>query len=388
MQTQPARNPASVPVRLLCVNNGLFNGNGSVLRTSRHTGEFLLDLAARVERVTLAQGFADLGDDGTLSDFDVAAQDRIRVSAVPFDLASPARKVKSYLAALGWIVRETRDAGFVYLFLPGHFPMLFAIAARILRRPYGIYLRGEMGKSARRLTLGAARFALAASPLLRDQAARHCPRSDIVAPMIDFEASDVAAPRPVRQTPPWRLLFVGRLEPEKGIEDLLVAFRLLRSRGVDCRLDVVGGGGVLLEKARAAARAEDRLVVHGLVRDRSLLGELFRAADLLVLPTHSEGFPRVLYEAMIHGTPIATTFVGGIPGLMRDGENCRRIPVRDPDGTAGVIEGLLSDSALRERLAAAGRAMMLELLAPGRPRHAQQVVDRIVETRRVPEARS
>ena len=60
-------------------------------------------------------------------------------------------------------------------------------------------------------------------------------------------------------------------------------------------------------------------------------------ADALVFPTHHEGFPRVLLEAMTKSCPVFTTMVGGIPGIMRTDDNCFEIPVKDPQGIATKI---------------------------------------------------
>jgi glycosyltransferase involved in cell wall biosynthesis len=85
----------------------------------------------------------------------------------------------------------------------------------------------------------------------------------------------------------------------------------------------------------------------------------------------------VLYEAMSYATPVLTTFVGGIPSLMKDGENCLRIEVKDAAGLAATIEHALSAPELRLRISAGGIATMRRLLAERRKSHAEQVAERL-----------
>jgi glycosyltransferase involved in cell wall biosynthesis len=150
----------------------------------------------------------------------------------------------------------------------------------------------------------------------------------------------------------------------------------LRARGVAVVLQLVGGGPEL-EGIRAAAAGVPEVSFLGVVSDRERLRALFRNADLFVLPTHTEGFPRVLYEAMSYATPVLTTFVGGIPSLMKDGENCLRIEVKDAAGLAATIEHALSAPELRLRISAGGIATMRRLLAERRKSHAEQVAERL-----------
>jgi glycosyltransferase involved in cell wall biosynthesis len=106
---------------------------------------------------------------------------------------------------------------------------------------------------------------------------------------------------------------------------------------------------------------------------------LFDATDLFVLPTYREGFPRVLLEAMAFGVPVLTTFVGGIPSLMNDGVNCLRIPVRDAEGLAKVMERALLDSELRFQIASGGIESVRRILHADRPSHAHRVVEELTK---------
>jgi glycosyltransferase involved in cell wall biosynthesis len=283
----------------------------------------------------------------------------------------------SYARAIPWVFAQVWRASWLYIFVPGHLPILFVAAARLLRRPYGIYLRGECGEPWLGRVASRARFAVAANERMRSDALRHCPGATLVAPMLDLWEGR-ADPRPARRTGPWRLLFVGRVEALKGVGELLDAMAALPD--LDLELDLVGWAPEM-ERYRDDVKrlGLSNVRFHGVVMDRAQLRALYERADLFVLPTHTEGFPRVVYEAMACGCPILITFVGGIPTLMRDGINCLEIPVRDAPGLARVLRRALADPSLRERIASGGAATLREVLHARRPSHARQVADDLAE---------
>jgi glycosyltransferase involved in cell wall biosynthesis len=276
------------------------------------------------------------------------------------------------------VFRRVRGAKALYVYLPGHLPLMFAITARLLGRPYGCYLRGEINEPWRSWGLNGARFILVANEGVQRVAQRHCANTSLIPPLVDLTESDISPPKGPKSQPPWRLLYVGRVEAVKGIRELLRAAGLARARGVDLELDVVGSNLEPDHYRREAERAGLTAVrFHGVISDRDRLRDLFADADLFVLPSYSEGYPRVLLEAMAFGAPVLTTFVGGIPSLMDDGENCLRVPVRDAEGLSQVIERALLDSELRIRIAKGGNETVRRILSSERPSHAHRVAELI-----------
>jgi glycosyltransferase involved in cell wall biosynthesis len=155
-------------------------------------------------------------------------------------------------------------------------------------------------------------------------------------------------------TPP-RLLFVGYLRHEKGIDDLLDAFEQIRARR-PLKLTLVGGSDKA-SNAEAAAHERigrspfrDDIDVAGMFDFGEPLFEVYRNHDVFVLPSLSEGTPRTLVEARAFGCPAVATRVGGIPSSLRDGQNGLLVEPRDPRGLAAAIERILDDEALRMRL--------------------------------------
>jgi glycosyltransferase involved in cell wall biosynthesis len=162
--------------------------------------------------------------------------------------------------------------------------------------------------------------------------------------------------------------WVGRMTAVKRTEDVLAGFRLLRDRGVDATLCLVGDGPdrpQLEQLAHELGIARDTLFL-GYQED---VGALYDAFDALVLPSGNEGTPVSVIEALAAGRPVVATRVGGIPDVVRDGEDGFLVEPGATDELAERLARLAEDPELRERLGGAGRERVL-------PRYA---VDRLVD---------
>lgn len=143
----------------------------------------------------------------------------------------------------------------------------------------------------------------------------------------------------------WRLVYVGRYDPAKGLDELLQAVAGLRSDGYDVRLDLVGGGATDLadhypERARQLGIAEYVRFVREVPHDD--LPPLLADADIFVLPSYSEGLPLSLLEALACGLPSVSTRCGG-PEEVIDDSLGRLAEPRDVPGLqvalAEVLDG-------------------------------------------------
>jgi len=137
---------------------------------------------------------------------------------------------------------------------------------------------------------------------------------------------------------------VGRLEEQKGQKHLLDAVGILRREGRDVLLLLVGGGREE-DRLRAQAMREgigDAVLFLGTRRD---LPELFRAMDVFTLPSLWEGLPIALLSAMAAGLPVIVTPVGGVPEVVKDGENGILVPVGDTRALAAAIRKFSEDPA-------------------------------------------
>ncbi|MBX3206849.1 MAG: glycosyltransferase family 4 protein [Labilithrix sp.] len=134
------------------------------------------------------------------------------------------------------------------------------------------------------------------------------------------------------------LLFIGRIEPQKGIAELLTAFERVHRERPDVTL-VLAGDGVWRERVeRARAKYHGRLHVAG-ARPFAEIPTWLAACDLVVLPSHNEGTPNVLLEGLACGRPAVATRVGGIPDVLADPRSGIVVEPRDANALA---EGLLA----------------------------------------------
>lgn len=147
------------------------------------------------------------------------------------------------------------------------------------------------------------------------------------------------------------VLAVGRLSREKAHVDLVHALGHLRELKPELRfkLVIVGEGPERpqVERAAASLGLGAQLVFAGQVGN---VAPFYALADVLALPSHSEGSPNVLLEAMAARVPIAATTVGGVPEIAKDEEHALLVAPRDARAMAGALVRILSDTTLARNL--------------------------------------
>jgi D-inositol-3-phosphate glycosyltransferase len=181
-----------------------------------------------------------------------------------------------------------------------------------------------------------------------------------------FRSTPPAEAKRMLGLPPSRriVLFVGRIEPLKGIDTLLRAMALVAPEipqwQEDLSVIVIGGApgaGIdevnaeraRLEKLRAELGIEDLVTFQG-AKDQDMLVYYYSAAEMVVMPSRYESFGMVALEAMACGTPVVASKVGGLAFNVKDGQTGFLVPERDADALASRIRLLLCDPGLRRRL--------------------------------------
>ena len=180
-------------------------------------------------------------------------------------------------------------------------------------------------------------------------------------------ANGRAETRRVLGIPPDRFTvgWVGRMTGIKRTDDVLLAVRKLRERGVDACLCMVGDGP---DRDHVEQRAHDL----GIVKHCLFLGyqedvaPYFAAFDTMVLPSANEGTPVTAIEALAAARPVVATRVGGVPDVVREGEDGFLVDPGDVEALADRLATLARDPALRERMGAAGRERVLPRYAVAR----------------------
>jgi glycosyltransferase involved in cell wall biosynthesis len=218
----------------------------------------------------------------------------------------------------------------------------------------------KAARSTFRWVIGSSDASTSVSRWLSEQAHTIAPagRPPIVAPMP--AATSLFTPGPGRERN--RLLYVGRLNAQKGVELLLRALALLQHQAT---LDIVGDGADAesLHRLALSLGIAERIVWHGALPQDKLV-PFYRRAAALVVPSRDEGLGLVAVEAQLCETPVVAFDSGGLSDIVEDGST--GVLVRDLDhaALAKAIDGLLDDPERGLVLAKAGRRAALRVFAP------------------------
>jgi glycosyltransferase involved in cell wall biosynthesis len=156
---------------------------------------------------------------------------------------------------------------------------------------------------------------------------------------------------------------VGNLSVRKGVPELLRALALSPLAGMPLRLTLAGGGDI--EGFRTIAQAMglgDRVCFAGWT-EQAQVARLMSEADVLVLPSHDEGLPLVILEALACGVPVVCTPVGEIPHILQDRLHARFVAPGDVAGLARTLATLLADASQRAALSQQGRSLYRQSFA-------------------------
>lgn len=241
---------------------------------------------------------------------------------------------------------------------------VLCLMARMRGRPYLLHLHGgefmtfyfsECGPLARRFVSGIflrASAVIALSEAWRARIARIAPgaRVEVIPNGVTVPARAAAG----RGGAAPRILFLGELTRMKGAFDLVAAFAQLASRQPEAILVCAGAGDRDALAATCPAELRGRLELPGWLDAAQKARELGRAT-LFVLPSHAEGLPMSVLEAMACGLPVITTPVGGLPQLIEPDVNGLLVPPARPEALAAALDRALRDPQLCERLGRAAR---------------------------------
>ncbi|MFH2067480.1 MAG: glycosyltransferase family 4 protein [Pseudomonadota bacterium] len=148
-----------------------------------------------------------------------------------------------------------------------------------------------------------------------------------------------------------RFLYLGWYIPEKGIYELVDAFDSLISSGEDVYLELYGTKQI--DEIRTYVEKKEitsRVLVNGWIQDPEKIDRLY-GATALILPSHSEGIPNVILEAMSTGCPIIATRVGGLKEVLTDGYNALIINTKDSSDICEKVKTCLRNKKLTEKIA-------------------------------------
>ena len=151
------------------------------------------------------------------------------------------------------------------------------------------------------------------------------------------------------------ILMIGRLVEEKGYRELITAMREVNAElwavGARLKSDHASGIADVVASTESDPTLKTRVRFLGYRQD---IPDLMRAADIFTLPSHREGMPRSIIEAMLTGRPVVATDIRGSREEVVNGENGLLVPVRDANALACGLQSLINDSQLRKRMGEAG----------------------------------
>ena len=156
------------------------------------------------------------------------------------------------------------------------------------------------------------------------------------------------------------VLYVGRVEPLKGLDLLVETAAQMEAGDQNVRMMVVGGGGPGEPETDRVRRLAEERQVDGLIDfvgrvDHDELPLYYNAADVCVVPSYYESFGLVALESMACGTPVVATRVGGLPTIVHHGHTGYLKSWRCPEAFANSVEMIFSSSGLQESMGAAAR---------------------------------
>ena len=174
------------------------------------------------------------------------------------------------------------------------------------------------------------------------------------------------------------ILYVGDLDPRKGIAPLARAVAESETLTASARLHIAGDGvhrDELEAIRRGSPAAQETIFLYGRL-SQSAVAKLYRSADLLVLPSQGEGAPLTVMEAMASGLPVLATPVGGIPELVRDGETGWLVEAGD---FTSRIERFVDDRGTLDRARRNVRELSLDWTASTRADEAWRILEKTLE---------
>jgi len=326
-------------MKILMIDNDVFVQKNGELCIYKNTGEFALELKKLGHEVELFQTKHVVKSD--FHDFNVLDKG-LKITALKRNKIKLLTYINAYLVGAFRIISND----FVYIYYPTNYEYL-AFWTKLIGKSYGLNVRGERGTKSKKslLLFKFSKVVFTVSPYFTSLAASVGAKAFTQKPAISFNEKDIVRDRVFKSKSSYEVLFLARLDKDKGIFELIHSISILSKLNYNITLRIVGDG---LEEARlkelvSLLNINRNVVFEGAVTDTKMISKFYVESDIFILPSHHEGFPRTLYEAMIFGTPILTTFVGGIPHLMKDGFNCFEIAPQSIDSITEKLKYVLNN---------------------------------------------
>jgi glycosyltransferase involved in cell wall biosynthesis len=174
-----------------------------------------------------------------------------------------------------------------------------------------------------------------------------------------------------------KILYVGWIIKEKGIYDILEACNLLGVKLNSVSVELVGPIYCNIKELKLKVEnldLQDIVYVPGPIQSREELKQKYQSADIFIFPSHFEGFPVALLEALSCGLPCIGSDVGGIPDIIEHGQSGLIVKKQNIDALAGAIEHLINNKQLRLKFSEAARKRALKYFSIEASAKSYQVI--------------
>lgn len=366
-------------MKILVMNNNIMYEDGEGFYIYKETGKFFTELHKMGHEVNVFQFSERFKGNNFLADYNLKGKG-LKIS----NIRRKEKKMIPFLKAIVRGIKEVRDADFVYLFYPGNICTLIGFYAFILRTPFGLYVRGEQKilSPLSQFLYRKASIVLTISPKFTEIISSIGGQAQTIRPMMVYDEEDIVVDRIYSSKTQYNLLFVGRIERAKGVFEIINALSaLITSSVLNFKMNFIGDGP---DSSAIKALCKEKnlcgfVEFHGTITDKKDLGDIYKSSDLFIFPSHHEGFPRVIYEAMIFGVPIITTFVGSISSIMVNKENCYKVRKEDSKDVKNLIKMFLEDYEEAACVAKNGTETIIHYLADKKLRHSRHLNNVIIE---------
>ena len=359
-------------MKILLIDNSSLTPVDGTLCCEPKTGGFALELKQLGNKVTMYGQI--VAQENNIHSFDIIKNN---ISVVGYRRNK--NKLINYIFLYLMVIPQILRSDFIYIFYPSAFKYI-AMLCWLLGKPYGLYVRGQndLDSKSSKFIYKKSKAIFTVTDHFTNYIKEISSKESVfsIKPMIDLNENDICYDRKFFKKDNFKILFLARIEKDKGIEELIYAIAQLNIQNkYKFEVDVVGEGSFLKNAIELSKKNNIDNIVNfkGAIFDKNIIKEMYTQSDLYILPTYHEGFPRTLYEAMIFGIPVITSFVGGISGVMINKYNCLEIKPKSVDSILNVLMYAFSNYSEMQSYAKNSFETVKPIISSSRQTHAQHL---------------
>jgi glycosyltransferase involved in cell wall biosynthesis len=298
-----------------------------------------------------------------------------------------------------------RRSDFVYITMPGLSGFVAHLFCRFFRKPYCLYFGSDwqevasyltnwqsgpkfsydlylrLSEWSERIAVKGSEFTLVHGKKLWKKFKEYGVPVIETVPMVNIKEEHIYLRDDTCSKFPIQCLYVGAVIPRKGLHHLVRALKLILEQGIQVNLQIVGAAdhdyGGQLRELTTKLDLENNVSFCGYITDLQLLLNFYRQADIFILPSFGEGFPRVIYEAMSQGLPVIASNIETIESVVA---NENQVVLFEPGNTRALvaaIERVITDGFLRRKVIRNGYQFIYGKLEEGEA--SEQLVNLITK---------